>query len=180
MANHITTKILGPIEIVDHLCEISLHGLRVDFNKLIPQPENIEKGDCPHGGVFAENKIDENFMDKDGVVCWYAWNYHNWGTKWNAYDTNVEVVDSLNLAIVRFDTAWNCPFPVLGALSRRVEGSMFIKYADEDLGYNCGKIYVDDMGYRHIELDNGSVESKDFATQLKYGVTYEEWRRELY
>ena len=43
MANHITTKILGPIEIVDHLCEISLHGLRVDFNKLIPQPENIEK-----------------------------------------------------------------------------------------------------------------------------------------
>ena len=48
-----------------------------DFNKLVPEPEHIE---------------DEG-NDSDGVSmkfpAWFNWRLENWGTKWNACQTQV-------------------------------------------------------------------------------------------
>lgn len=60
-----------------------------------------------------------------------------WGTKWNAYD---QVID-LDAGELSFDTAWSCPIPVLKELSRRhPEEEIAVRYADEDLGCNCGTV----------------------------------------
>ncbi|MBV4552337.1 hypothetical protein HU742_014420 [Pseudomonas sp. SWRI102] len=60
-----------------------------------------------------------------------------WGTKWNAYDQ----VISLDAGELSFDTAWSCPIPVLTELSKRhPEHLITVRYADEDLGSNCGTV----------------------------------------
>lgn len=60
-----------------------------------------------------------------------------WGTKWNAYD---QVID-LDAGELSFDTAWSCPMPLLTELSRRhPDEEITVRYADEDLGSNCGTV----------------------------------------
>ena len=60
-----------------------------------------------------------------------------WGTKWNAYD---QVID-LEAGELSFDTAWSCPLPVLMELSKRhPHDEITVRYADEDLGSNCGTV----------------------------------------
>ena len=60
-----------------------------------------------------------------------------WGTKWNAYG---QVID-LDAGELSFDTAWSCPLPVLKELSRRhPDADITVRYADEDLGSNCGTV----------------------------------------
>ncbi|MGE8152474.1 hypothetical protein ACQKP5_14630 [Pseudomonas vancouverensis] len=60
-----------------------------------------------------------------------------WGTKWNAYD---QVID-LDAGELSFDTAWSCPMPLLVELSKRhPDAEITVRYADEDLGSNCGTV----------------------------------------
>ena len=70
----------------------------VDFNILIPKPDNIYNGD-----------IGDEEKKKYGTNTWYIWNCVNWGTKWNACDDKVVRIDDENIDI-HFYTAWNCPY----------------------------------------------------------------------
>lgn len=61
-----------------------------------------------------------------------------WGTKWNAYDQVIE----LDAGELSFDTAWSCPIPVLTELSKlHPDDEIVVRYADEDLGSNCGTVH---------------------------------------
>lgn len=41
--------------------------------------------------------------------------------------------------VIRFETAWNCPEPIYGEMAKRFPHLEFeIRYADEDMGSNCG------------------------------------------
>lgn len=46
----------------------------VDFNKIIPMPDNIFKGllGTEEKKIYGKNN-------------WYDWSIEHWGTKWNAY-----------------------------------------------------------------------------------------------
>lgn len=145
-----------------------------DFNMVIPQPVNIEIGDC-------SGEHDE------GVICWRPWSIENWGTKWNAYEMSIEPRENgltelreNGLTELRFDTAWSHPYPVIEALSKKFpEAEIQISYADEDLGYNLGKYEILNGARRDLEdLDFGSDEANEFAAQLKYGKTYTELQKE--
>lgn len=73
-----------------------------------------------------------------------------WGTKWNAYDQSID----LDAGELSFDTAWSCPIPVLVALStKHPEAEIVVRFADEDIGCNCGT----------ITLTGGAVVSTDQA-----------------
>ncbi|MGN8278300.1 hypothetical protein [Pseudomonas sp. SMN5] len=62
-----------------------------------------------------------------------------WGTKWNAYDQMID----LDAGELSFDTAWSCPLPVLIELSKRhPDDEITVRYADEDLGSNCGTVKI--------------------------------------
>ena len=71
----------------------------VDFNILIPKPDNIYTGSL---GKEEEKKYGSNI--------WYTWNCSNWGSRWNACYDKVVRIDDENLEI-SFDTGWDCPFP---------------------------------------------------------------------
>ena len=94
----------------------------VDFELLVPTPPNVY-----HGNLSSEDERDF------GNFNWYDWNRENWGTKWNAYDTEV-VVERM---IIRFDTAWSPPYPIVVALSRHVPN--FIHYYIEETCESWGK-----------------------------------------
>lgn len=64
-----------------------------------------------------------------------------WGTKWNAYSQKLSIDDGF----IQFDTAWSCPVALLEALSVKHPGvDIFVKYADEDHGSNCGTMTIKD------------------------------------
>lgn len=100
----------------------------IDFSLIVPEPENIEQGGCPHAPM--DLRPGGAYIDEDGQerVCWCAWNVDNWGTKWNAYSHThyalrfletwgtKEVYGRVDL---RFETAWNQPTPILRAIEER-------------------------------------------------------------
>lgn len=94
-----------------------------DFNKIIPMPSNIYRGNLG-------NKEREMYGENN----WYDWCTSNWGTKWNACDAELTENGFV------FDTAWSCPHKVIEQLSKTFT-SVTIDYAwsDEDIGSNCGR-----------------------------------------
>ena len=103
-----------------------------DFNAIVKQPWNLEKGNC-------------SGQHKDGEVCWYGWNIQNWGTKWNSeavsylmdtYDDDKTVFEIL----VKFETAWSPPMPVLEKLSENFKVRFTWKDEGSDDWHNWQKI----------------------------------------
>jgi hypothetical protein len=163
----------------------------LDFNKIIPQPKELE-GTCSpvkiisekeyksemariKNGDLTQNEISfglamgitkamqQDFMSKFGVDNWYDWRYMNWGTKWNSYENIISDNE------IEFDTAWNSPITVIVALSKMFPTiTMNLSYADEDLGYNCGTIKF--LNGEMIEVnqpDGGSFEAYLLALEVK-------------
>jgi hypothetical protein len=84
-------------------------------------------------------KYQEN-VKRFGHRTWYSWSIENWGTKWNAYSQN----DNRNTEdVIYFQTAWSSPIDLIVELSKIFPTiKLFLTYADEDSGYNTGKIYI--------------------------------------
>lgn len=78
-----------------------------------------------------------------GATTWYEWSIRNWGTKWNACGYEEDVDYSTNGNYLEFETAWSAPHPIIEKLSEDYPEITFVhKWADEDLGSNCGmRIY---------------------------------------
>ena len=115
-----------------------------DFNKVIKMPEDIFKGAL---GTAERERYGKN--------NWYDWSIENWGTKWNAYNT--EVSDDGTLC---FWTAWEAPHPVIEALARKYpDVHIRHEWADEDLGRNCGTREYEDgeitMEYLPADIQSG-------------------------
>lgn len=132
----------------------------IDFRKIIPEPEH--ESECP----------DEFKVNKDSHISplpekpwfdWYRWRLHYWNTKWNAYDC-YSVIGKSYVTFV-YSTAWSIPMPIIEQL--RLMGYEFeLKYADEDLGANCGCItYSSEQGF-HQEDKSGYVSSRKWAQDL--------------
>ena len=50
----------------------------IDFNKVIPMPDNIFKGN-----------LGPKEREMYGKNNWYDWSIKNWGTKWNAINATI-------------------------------------------------------------------------------------------
>ncbi len=139
MPNHVTNriKITGDPDTVKHILnkiKSDEFGVgTVDFEKIIPMPENIFRGNLG----LRERKLY-------GKNNWYDWSVANWGTKWNAYgfDPNIDYSKEKE---IRFLSAWSAPHPVIARLAEMFPSVKFEhKWADEDIGMNCGRrVYYD-------------------------------------
>ena len=97
--------------------------LSKDFKEL--NPASIEEV----GKAYIENIINH------GADTWYDWSVNNWGCKWNACESEIE--DN----VISFHTAWSGSFPITETLSEMFPTLSFThEFADEDIGYNCGRI----------------------------------------
>ena len=74
-----------------------------------------------------------------GSSTWYEWSIGNWGTKWNSYGYE-EGRDYSGNDELWFQTAWSAPHPIMHKLSEMFPDiTIEHKWADEDVGANCGK-----------------------------------------
>ena len=79
----------------------------------------------------------ENYA-KYGATTWYDWCCNNWGTKWNACDTELiggtlEGSEDDESVEIQFSTAWSMPMPIAEELARRYpESEMRWEYEYED------------------------------------------------
>lgn len=93
MPNHITNCIvLKKSDWDKHSPNWKSDNRVFDFGKIILPPDDYN---------------DEGFN-------WYSWNCVNWGTKWNCYESSVEIID--DEAYLRFLTAWSPPDPIMQKL----------------------------------------------------------------
>lgn len=93
MPNHVTNKltIYGDENKIKE-CLSAIKGIwkdypkennrRIDFNKIIPMPEEIKNTQSPN----RDEKQAKELIKKYGYADWYDWSIANWGTKWNAYN----------------------------------------------------------------------------------------------
>ena len=115
-------------------------------------------------------KVAWHNLQNYGVATWYDWCIGNWATKWNAYgyEKGVDYSGNDNLC---FRTAWSAPHPVLDKLSEMYpEIVMEHRWADEDIGCNCGQRTR--LGGKIIdEYIPEGVRAKDFAMEM-WGYVY--------
>lgn len=94
-----------------------------------------------------------------GAKDWYDWSIYHWGTKWNAYYTHIEEIDEFSV-ILSFQTAWNGVPSIIQKLTEMFPTITFdYKYADEDMGYNCGEGYGEDGEFSFLMLQGGSEDA---------------------
>lgn len=135
MPNHVTNILVvsgdgaqkqGMFEAIKN-DEIGLGSL--DFNKVIPMPENIFRGN-----------LGREERAKYGSDNWYDWSVSNWGTKWNCYGFHDQTAQDFDGSTIEFQTAWSYPDQIIAALAEKYPDLHFeVKWADEDFGYNVGE-----------------------------------------
>ena len=118
-----------------------------DFNKLIPMPEYIFRGN-----------LGQEEREKYGANNWYDWSCENWGTKWNAYDCYI----SEDGSVYEFNTAWDIPKPIYLELGAKFpEADFHIEYAEEQIGYYCGIYDISGDNIEFTDMSEGAVENKE-------------------
>ena len=119
-------------------------------------------------GITKELEIE--YIDKFGASNWYEWQIENWGVKWNA--SEVEWIDG---NYVTFNTAWECPHKLLKNLSIKYpDATFFVKYSDEDFGYNVGEYTL--KGGVAISTNiplGGTRKALELAMTIQYGAPSE-------
>lgn len=160
MPNWVQSKITGITK--DQLkpyISVSDNEEYLDFNKIIPMPESllIESDSKLMNGMDMFKKMNlsveliSNMTDEEketldlgfkglynelnfGYRDWYSWSVTNWGTKWNSHYC---IFDD---EVMYISTAWSVPFFVFQKLSELLDTEISIVYADEDCGYNTGRL----------------------------------------
>lgn len=186
MPNHVTNKIKATPKIINSC--LNSDG-NFDFLLIIEKPKKLKSTD--DGGVYINaenaaknlfgedtfhNALNKSIVDHDDVFNQFIMMvtnkketgfYHDmdfarseWGTKWNAYEQDISKVKD---GEIRFNTAWSHPEKVINALSKKFpDEEIYIEYADEDIGSNCGSYSVKN-GVRSDEniAPNWSKQSED-------------------
>lgn len=147
----------------------TLSGTREDAD-LLNIPEESEKAFLgirtdidPHDWELGKKAFQNEL--KYGAPTWYDWRIGNWGTKWNAYGFDDQ--PSRN-GTLRFDTAWSAPHPVIAKLAELYPDiEIEHEWADEDIGFNCGRYAYRD-GERYEEyFPEGRVDCVNYALKVK-------------
>lgn len=162
MPNHITNRIefYGDQDNINKVLDL-IKGSEecIDFEKIVPMPDNIFRGNIGN----AERELY-------GKNNWYDWSIANWGTKWNAYYSSLDKANN----IIEFDTAWSCPLSVLDALAKlcyEYDVSFSGKWADEDAGNNVGVFESDcdsdEYWFSYEYITSQSSEAYEIYIELK-------------
>lgn len=132
----------------------------IDFNKIIPEPKTEEE--CPEEyRMTKESHIMPD--DEKPWFNWYKWHIDNWGTKWGAYDGYTKIGKTWIKFV--FSTAWSFAEPVMDRL-KLLGYDIEIRYADENLGSNCGKvIWTAEQGW-DVYTEDDLIDPLRFASDL--------------
>ena len=112
-----------------------------------------------------------NIAQQCGAIDWYDWRIINWGTKWNAYETDIDCPCDGSIEL-HFQTANNGVIPIIEKLVEMFPNLEFVyKYADEVIACNCGEAY----GVDGNASFNFTEDDSDEAMALYIECWREEW-----
>lgn len=118
------------------------------------------------GSVLISNK------KKYGCYTWYDWRCKNWGTKWNAHESQSEYCDGDDEARFYFDTAWSGVSEVISVLARKFP-SLTLKYMYVE---EQGPLYTGSFKFENGQcVDNYEPESE---SDDAYAIMFELWGNE--
>lgn len=189
MPNHVANRITfngDEKQICDMLEKLKMDDVgagSLDFNKVVPMPENIFRGN-----------LGQKERELYGENNWYDFSISKWGCKWpsygyehleKGYDNNEkspifeqysakQYLEKFGNSI-EFSTAWSAPHPILQKLSEMYpDMEIEHKWADEDFGYNTGEIHYKggEVTFENVP-DGGSKEAYELAADIQ-GVDLEE------
>ena len=131
-----------------------LHIPQESEDAFLRQRTDVKREDFDLGRTAYQNSV------KYGSTTWYDWSVSHWGTKWNSYDSGTYQGGHE----ISFNTAWSAPHEILEKLSELYpDVEITHKWADEDMGNNCGiRTYFDGM-YDENCPESGSKEALDLA-----------------
>lgn len=174
-------EISGPAEELEKLQkQVKGEKTELDFNKIIPYPEDWAKADEANYKVDTDRNAEavkqgfKSFYDmpvkkREAVVKMfpdvpdgynhggYMWCNNNWGTKWNV-DAEVQGEPSDECLYYTFDSAWSPPEPVIIKL-----GEMFPKLTFHLKYSEPGMCFEGDL-----EIVNGKVTLQECYDMKNY------------
>lgn len=137
--------------------------------QLTPDRLDLIKNKYKQEGELAKlEKLGEQCVDnirKYGAMNWYEWSIANWGTKWNATETEIDEQEHS----LTFDTAWDPAIPAMVEMSKLHPNiPMALLFADEQTGAHTG----------YVLFKNGSIDEsgsfKDFSIDA-YKLAFNVW-----
>ena len=110
-------------------------GMDVDIfimGGCLPMPEELAicEGKTPE--EMAERKL------KYGYDNWYDWRFENWGTKWDAQDSDIE--EDENGLTINFCTAWSPAIPYVKQVAKMYPDLIFDLYFMETGEWFAGRV----------------------------------------
>jgi len=92
------------------------------------------------GDRYASN------LEKYGHKTWYDWKCANWGTKWGAYNSEIEEYHTNEeydegIFIVGFQTAWSAPTPIYEKLKEMFEEADIQAYWSDEGSYERSRVF---------------------------------------
>ena len=142
-------KRIGETKSNNHLLNTLLDKRVISLSMLLPEARRRVRekyADEQRRNQYAHTTIEYldaienslNLKEQYGYYTWYDWATSNWGTKWNNPYTNYKIVDEAeiddsdeHLLIIRMDTAWSCPQPVIVALAQKYQLPIIGQAVDE-------------------------------------------------
>jgi hypothetical protein len=134
----------GPCEAVREFLALANGDRPLDFNRFVPYPEYFrtldEIREAWDEDCRTNPKGDRGPRPVDGFNSGgYEWCIENWGTKWPANSVVVEEARECPAGLevlIRFDTAWSPPKPVIVAASMLFPSLVFeLRYFDGGAGF---------------------------------------------
>lgn len=131
-----------------------------EFSKIVSEMNEKEVDSLyDKGKVYAEN------LREYGAMNWYDWRVKHWGTKWDAFDTDMFRIN--NIVTVTFSTAWACCQPIIEAICKKFNDcTVECDYADEDYGYNCGIMIYSGTELTIETFKDGTLSALKFASDV--------------
>ena len=116
--------------------------------------------------------------EKYGFDNWYDWRVANWGTKWNACDSEYDKESEM----VKFDTAWSIPYQIISKIAQDNPEAKLDGYSEEEQGWfdeyrtENGKVHITCHGDLEWADDEGdeTVETREEVDEV---LTYDEYAK---
>lgn len=107
------------------------HGTAFDFNAILPMPAELRNTRKGSNIPDADETKNARLRKEHGADNWYDWSCHNWGTKWNSYESSVTDHEVGLFVEFEFSTAWGPPTEVIDALREQCPELSISAFYDE-------------------------------------------------
>ena len=154
--------------------------IRLDFDKIIPMPETVYRGDTGFGGEWHPRDMTlEEYRAKFPLGDWYKWSLNNWGTKWNACNCSWNPPsEDEPYGILSFDTAWSLALPIFDRLHEEKKVNYQLYFVEESHAFFGAIPFTKDTNYPEYLDDPNGEDNPDAIFEIVMGESEFNWLEE--